>query len=166
MAILRSEVEMFHVGDKVVYPMHGAGVIDGIEEKEIFGKRQTYYLMHLPVGELSVMIPTETTGVALREISSADEAERVLEELSQVELCEDGNWNKRYRDNMSRLKNGALEDVAAVVKSLLERDRERSLSTSERKMLVSARQILVSEIVLATGESREQVETKIEESIA
>ena len=73
---------------------------------------------------------------------------------------------KRYRDNMSKLKNGALEDVAAVVKSLLERDRERSLSTSERKMLVSARQILVSEIVLATGESREQVETKIEESIA
>ena len=156
---------MFCVGDKVVYPMHGAGIIDGIEEREIFGKRQMYYLMHLPLGELNVMIPTEGTSVSLREVSSAAEAERVLDALPDVEPEESQNWNKRYRDNMVKLKNGALAEVAEVVKSLLERDRERSLSTSERKMLVSARQILISEIVLATGESEERIEEKIESAL-
>ena len=156
---------MFHVGDKVVYPMHGAGIIDGIEEKEIFGKKQSYYIMHLPLGELNVMIPTSATGVSLREVSSHDEAGRVLHELPTLESEEDINWNKRYRENMVKLKKGDLTEVASVVKSLLERDRQRSLSTSERKMLISAKQILVSEMVLAMGESRDVIEDKIESAV-
>lgn len=154
---------MFQVGDKVVYPMHGAGVIEQIEEKEIFGKTQSYYIMHLPIGALNVMIPTDPEhDIGLRAIVSPQEAAGVLERLSALEIEENSNWNKRYRDNMLRLKSGELQEVARVVKSLLLRDSARSLSTSERKMLVSAKQILVSELALALDRTADAVEQQID----
>ncbi len=157
---------MFAVGDKVVYPMHGAGIIEGIEEKEVLGTKQVYYIMKLPIGELSVMIPTcGTTEVGLRYVVDAVTANRVLQGMKDAEIPCASNWNKRYRENMLRLKNGDIVEVAAVVKSLMLRERERGLSTGERKMLVSARQILISEIVLASNKGRDDMEARLEEAV-
>ena len=158
---------MFQAGDKVVYPMHGAGIIDRIEDREILGRKQSYYIMHLPIGSMDVMIPTAPEhGGGLRAVVDAERARAVLQHLGEVEEDETSNWNKRYRDNMLRLKGGELEEVARVVKSLLTRESGRSLSTSERKMLVSARQILVSELVLALDLEKDAVETQIDEALA
>ncbi len=157
---------MFKVDDKVVYPMHGAGVIDKIEEKEIMGTTKAYYIMHLPIGDLSVMIPTDSeTNAGLRPIVTKSRAEEVIKSLAgEPEECNQ-NWNKRYRENMLKLKSGDISEVAGVVKTLILRDRERGLSTGERKMLVSAKQIFISELVLSTGMIREEIEEKIENII-
>lgn len=141
---------MFQVGDKVVYPMHGAGVIEAIEEREVLGNRQRYYVMRLPVGEMQVMVPCEhskTTG--LRQVMSEHAFQKVLEVLRARKTLMSKNWNHRYRSNMEKIKSGNILELAEVVRNLSLRDREKGLSTGERKMLESARQILVSEILLA-----------------
>lgn len=153
---------MFQVGDKIVHPMHGAGVIDGIVEQKINGVLRDYYMMKLPVGGMVVMIPTQnSTEIGVRAILQPDEAEQVLAELPTVEVDMTQNWNHRYRENMLRLKSGDLREVAWVVKGLMLRDGNRGLSTGERKMLHSAKQILLSELVLAQSISYEEAEERI-----
>lgn len=157
---------MFQIGDKVVYPMHGAGIIDRIEEKEILGNKQSYYIMHLPIGSMDVMIPTAPeNGGGLRPVVDTDRAKSVMKHLPELEVDATTNWNKRYRDNMLRLKGGELEEVAYVVKSLITREGSRALSTSERKMLVSARQILISELVLALDMEKSKAEEEVEAAL-
>jgi CarD family transcriptional regulator len=153
---------MFNVGDKVVYPMHGAGVIEAIEEKEILGARKQYYIMNIPIGEMKVMIPLDNVGqIGLREVIDNDGVERVFGILREHHSRMSTNWNRRYRMNMEKIKSGDIYKVAEVVRSLMIREREKGLSTGERKMLESARQILVSELVLAQNAN----ETEIDEII-
>lgn len=141
---------MFQVGDKVVYPMHGAGVIESIEEKEILGEKQQYYILRLPVGGMKVMIPIKSVDqIGIRQVISTDEVQRVVQALSGKETAMPGNWNKRYRNNMDKMRSGNVFEVADVVKNLTLRDKDKGLSTVERKMLNSARQILISELVLS-----------------
>ncbi|MEW9124551.1 MAG: CarD family transcriptional regulator [Thermotaleaceae bacterium] len=143
---------MFNIGDKVVYPMHGAGIIEAIEEKEILGKKRKYYIMKMPLGDMKVMIPLDTVeDIGIREIISVHEVDQVIAVLSDDISKMPKNWNRRYRANMDRIKSGDIYEVAAVVRNLMLRDREKGLSTGERKMLSNAKQILVSEIVLARG---------------
>ncbi len=143
---------MFSVGDKVVYPMHGAGVIEAIEEREVLGQKQQYYIMRLPVGDMKVMIPTNSVGtVGLRQVIGETEVDKVFEVLRSAKTKMSTNWNRRYRANLEKIKSGNIYEVAEVVRNLVLRDREKGLSTGERKMLDSARQILVSELVLAKG---------------
>lgn len=149
---------MFKVGDRVVYPMHGAGVIEAIEEKEILGQRRQYYVMRLPMGDIKLMIPTdnvEETG--LREVISQEEVPKVLKVLRERRVTMSANWNRRYRANLEKIKSGDIYEVAEVVRNLVLRDKEKGLSTGERRMLDSARQILISELVLAQGKDEEEV---------
>ncbi len=141
---------MYKIGDYVVYPMHGAGIIEGIEEKEIMGETKQYYILKMPIGNICVMIPVANVDeIGVRDVIDAPEADRVLCEFKSVEPEDSTNWNKRYRDNMAKIKSGNALEVAYVVKSLMVRDKIRGLATGERKMLSNAKQILMSEIVLA-----------------
>ena len=153
---------MFQVGDKIVHPMHGAGVIDSIVTKKVDGVSREYYIMKLPVGGMLVMIPVQTCmDIGVRAIISPEEAERVIAAIPDVEIDMISNWNQRYRENMLRLKSGDLLEVSKVVKGLVQREGERGLSTGERKMLYSAKQILISELALAQNCTYEEVEARI-----
>ncbi len=153
----------FKVGDKVVYPMHGAGIIEAIEEREVLGQRQQYYIMKLPMGDMQVMIPLRSVEeVGLREVISPQEVTRVFEVLQGEKTKMSQNWNRRYRANLEKIKSGDIFEVAEVVRNLSIRDKEKGLSTGERRMLESARQILISELVLAQGLPADEVERRID----
>ncbi len=156
---------MFNVGDKIVYPMHGAGTIDSIEEKDILGEKQSYYILRMP-GEVKVMIPTaKAEEVGVRNIIDKNSADKVISVLEQNETDMDKNWNKRYRDNMDKMKSGDIYEIADVVRNLSFKQKERGLSTGEKKMLNNAKQILVSELVLAEHASQKEVEEIVENKI-
>ncbi|WP_369282269.1 CarD family transcriptional regulator [Oscillibacter sp. GMB15532] len=157
---------MFSVGDMVVHPMHGAGVIDGIVCEKLGGAAQDYYVFKMLVGGLLLKIPTANSdAIGLRPVSDRAEVEALFSALPTMNIDESTNWNKRYRENLQRLKSGDLYELARVIKSLTMRDRERSLSTGERKMLHNAKQILISEIVLTGVGSYEQVEQRLDGSM-
>ncbi|PAB57543.1 CarD family transcriptional regulator [Anaeromicrobium sediminis] len=157
---------MFNIGDKVVYPMHGAGIIEAVEEKEILGKKRKYYIMRMPIGNMKVMIPLKNVEEAgLREVISLDEVDQVLAVLSDDISRMPKNWNRRYRANMDKIRSGDIYEVAMVVRNLMLRDREKGLSTGERKMLANAKQILISEIVLAKDLEEKTAEELIDTAI-
>ncbi len=156
---------MFNVGDKIVYPMHGAGTIDSIEEKDILGEKQSYYILKMP-GEVKVMIPTaKAEEVGVRNIIDKESAEKVIGILEQDETAMDKNWNKRYRDNMEKMKSGNIYEVADVVRNLSFKQKEKGLSTGEKKMLSNAKQILVSELVVAEHASQDEIENLVNSKI-
>ena len=158
---------MFREGDKIVHPMHGAGVVERIVQQKINGVLRDYYVLKLPVRSMVVMIPTDNCAdIGVRPVMGADEAEQLLCALSGIEVDLEQNWNRRYRENMERLKSGDLLQVAQVIKALLQRDAQRGLSTGERKMLHSAKEILISEVVLAQNAQYEDVETRITQALA
>lgn len=156
---------MFNVGDKIVYPMHGAGTIDSIEEKNILGENQFYYVIRMP-GEVKVMVPTDRAEqIGVRNVIGKEEAEKVISILGEDETEMSQNWNKRYRDNMEKMKSGSVYEVADVVRNLSFKQKEKGLSTGEKKMLFNAKQILVSELVLAEHASQDEVEELINNKI-
>ena len=158
---------MFREGDKIVHPMHGAGVVERIVQQKINGVLRDYYVLKLPVRSMVVMIPTDNCAdIGVRPVMGADEAEQLLCALSGIEVDLEQNWNRRYRENMERLKSGDLLQVAQVIKALLQRDAQRGLSTGERKMLHSAKEILISEVVLAQDVRYEDVEVRITQALA
>lgn len=158
---------MFNIGDKVVYPMHGAGVIESIEEKEILGQKQKYYIMKMPVGDVQVMVPTASAEkVGLREVIHCEEADKVLGVLSSEQTAMNTNWNKRYRENMDRIKNGKILEVAEVVKNLAHKSSDKGLSAGEKKLYNNAKQILISELVLANQGTKAEVEALIDEKLS
>lgn len=153
---------MFTVGDRIAHPMHGAGVIDSIEKRKTNGKEMEYYVLKMPIGGMLIMIPITTSDtIGVRPIIAPEEADSLLDSIPYIEIEITQNWNKRYRENMLRIKSGDLMEVAAVVKGLMRRDMNRGLSTGERKMLHSAKQILISEIVLSKSSSYEEIEARL-----
>lgn len=156
---------MFSVGDKIVYPMHGAGTIDSIEEKDILGEKQSYYILKMP-SDVKVMIPTaKAEEVGVRNIIDKQSAEKVFKILGQDETEMDKNWNKRYRNNMDKMKSGDIYEVADVVRNLSFKQKEKGLSTGEKKMLNNAKQILVSELVLTEHATQDEIEDIVENKI-
>ena len=116
---------MFNIGDKIVYPMHGAGTIDAIEEKNILGEKQNYYIIKMP-GEVKVMVPTDKAEeVGVRNIIGKEEAAKVMSVLGENETEMSQNWNKRYRDNMDKMKSGDIYEVADVVRNLSFKQKEK-----------------------------------------
>lgn len=157
---------VFNIGDKVVYPMHGAGVIEAIEEQEVLGETKQYYIMRLPIGELKVMIPLKNVErIGLRYVIDAAGVDRVFGILQTRDGDMATSWNRRYRANLERIKTGDVYEVAAVVRNLVLREKEKGLSTGERKMLDNARQILLSELVLAKGMEEGMATSLLEEYI-
>lgn len=159
---------MFCVGDKVAHPMHGAGVIDEIVTETIAGAEQDYYVFRMPVGGLTLKIPTvssETSG--LRGVWEHGRIQKLIEDLAVLEVDYlTGSWNQRYQENMQKLKSGDLYEVARVVKGLLHRENEKGLSTGERKMLRTAKQILLSEMALSTGGEYRELEQQVHMAVA
>lgn len=156
---------MFNVGDKIFYPMHGAGVIKSIEEKEILGEKQAYYILEMP-GEVKVMVPTtKAEEIGVRGIIDKETAGKVFQVLGEDQTEMSLNWNKRYRDNMDRMKSGDIYEIADIVRNLAFKQKDKGLSTGEKKMLVNAKQILVSELVLAEQLEQDQVENLVDEKI-
>ncbi len=150
---------MYKIGDKVVYPMHGAGVIVDIEEKEVLGSKQKYYVIKMPFGDMKVMLPMmNVEEIGLRNIIDCTEADKVLSSFRDYEADYSLTWNKRYRENMLKIKSGDIYEVARVVKCLMCRDMDKGLSTGERKMLTNAKQILISELVLAKNSYQDDIE--------
>lgn len=156
---------MFNVGDHIVYPMHGAGVIDAIEEKDILGEKQSYYILKMP-GEVKVMVPTnKAEEIGVRGIIDKKAVDKVFSILEEDKTEMSMNWNKRYRDNMDKMKSGDIYEIADVVRNLAFKQKEKGLSTGEKKMLTNAKQILVSELVLAENTSVDEIEGLIENKI-
>ena len=158
---------MYQIGDKVVHPMHGAGIIDSIVQRKVNGEVRDYYLLNLFNGSMMVMIPTDNTSeIGVRPVVSGQEASKLLQAMENIQVDMTQNWNRRYRENMSRIKSGNLLEVARVVKGLTSRDHDRGLSTGERKMLHTARQILISELMLAQSLPYEAVEERVDRVLA
>ena len=154
---------MFRVGDKVAHPMHGAGVIDGIVTETVAGGSQDYYVFRMPVGGLVLKIPTAASAaVGLRSVVDPVKAAKLLRDLTMLEVERfTGSWNQRYRENMQKIKSGDLYEVARVAKGLVRRDRERGLSTGERKMLRRAKHSRSSATVLCMDEEYPAIETPV-----
>ena len=153
---------MYSVGDHIVHPMHGAGEIREIVNKRVCGSEQDYYVLKLPVGDMVVMVPVDRCDmIGVRPVVEPEEANRILNIFPDLEVAMTQNWNKRYRENMEKIKSGDLYSVACVVKGLLCRDNERGLSTGERKMLHTAKQILISELVVSLKSDFEYIEEKL-----
>ena len=150
---------MLHIGDKVVYPMHGAGEIAGIEDCEVLGEGRSYYVLKMPLGNMKVMIPTDNVdSIGLRDVISSEDVEKVKDVLTDAPERVMGSWNKRFHANLERMKSGDICDVAAVARNLILQDRLRKISSGERRLLDLARQILVSELVYACDKTPQEVE--------
>ena len=156
---------MFKVGDKIVYPMHGAGVIETIEERSILDEKQSYYIIKMP-GEVKVMVPTaKAEEIGVRNIIDKETAGKVINVLEQDSTEMSMKWNKRYRDNVEKMKSGDIFEVADIVRNLSFKQKDKGLSTTEKKMLLNAKQILVSELVLAESKGKDEVEALVENKI-
>ena len=154
---------MFSIGDLVVHPMHGAGVIDDIVRERVAGTTKEYYVFKMPMGGLILKIPTENSrAIGIRKVISKAEADELMEEIPAIAVEHNANWNKRYQENLLRLKSGDLREVAQVIKGLMRRDTLRGLSTGERKMLHSAKQIMISELVLVLDSDYKSVEGQLD----
>lgn len=154
---------MFNIGDKVVYPHHGAGIIERIEEKHVLSETKTYYIVRLSQGQLTVMVPSESVSdVGLRSIISPDQAENVLAVLSDDQTKMPKDWNRRFKKNREKIKSGDVFEVAEVVRNLTIRDLEVGLSTGEKRMLSRARQILISELVFALDADEDRVNNMVD----
>lgn len=157
---------MYQVGDRVVHPMHGAGIIESIVQERLGGQLGSDYVFRMPSGGLTLKIPTGSCGaIGVRALSTSGRIREVLSAIPGLEIDRTSNWNRRYRENLNRLKSGDLLEVARVIKGLMWRDREKGLSNGERKMLHSAKQILVSEVVLVEGHTYPDAEQRIEQAM-
>lgn len=140
---------MYGIGQQVVHPLHGAGVIEDITREMLTGAACTYYVFRSAVSGLVLKLPQDNCeAIGLRLPLTEAELTQVVEKIPTLPVAEEKNWNRRYRENMARLKSGDPTEVAGVVKLLMHRQARRGLSTGERKMLRSAKQILLSEVAL------------------
>lgn len=155
---------MLKVGDIVVYPMHGAGVISCVEECDVMGEHKSYYVLKLPMGNLKVMIPVDNAeNIGLRDIISESKLENVIKVLKSKPEKTTGSWNKRFQSNLDRMKTGNLEEVAAVARNLIRQDKEKRISSGEKRLMDLAKQILVSELVYAAKKDIDEVENWLDE---
>ncbi|MBU8880862.1 transcription factor YdeB [Bacillus sp. FJAT-29790] len=141
--------DLFQIGDKVFYPMHGAGIIEAIEEKEILGKTQEYCVITIPLNKMDIMIPTkkmQKSGV--RSIVDRKTMNDILFDFHNVESNCSLPWKERFNSNMEKMKTGDMHDSAEVVKDLLHRGKEKALNSSEKQMLNQARRNMISELIL------------------
>lgn len=157
---------MYNVGEKVVHPMHGAGIVQEVRTIEVLGKKQDYYTIKMAVGGMVTSIPVDNANmVGIRDVIDKAEAKKVVEAFRALEITEDSNWNKRQRENLNKLKSGDIYQVLEVLKDLMYRDKKKGLSTNERKTLSSARQIVMSELVLSEFASESDVESILNDTI-
>lgn len=157
----------FKVGDTVVYPHHGAALIESIENRVVAGEKKDYLVLKITQGDLTVMVPADNAEiVGVRDVVGRDGLERVFDVLRAPHTEEPTNWSRRYKANLEKLASGDVNKVAEVVRDLWRRDRERGLSAGEKRMLAKARQILVSELALAENTNEDKAEALLDEVLA
>ena len=155
---------MFRKGDTVVHPEHGAAVIQELREKEFLGEKRTYLVLRVAYGDLTLLIPVDSTEqVGLRQVVSKNEVKKVLKVLTEDESSMAANWSRRFKNNMEKLHSGDPYQVAEVLRNLAIREREKGLSAGEKRMILKARQILISELSYATAKTEDQAEVMIDE---
>lgn len=143
---------MFKIGDKIMYPMHGAGVIESIKEMEIQGKKQDYFVINLSIGDLQIMIPHQKLNkLGIRAVEDRLKLEEVMVVFHDGETDELLPWKERYKTNMEKIKSGEIQQGAEVVRDLMRKNNEKALNTSEKQMLNNARNIFISELILIEG---------------
>jgi len=143
---------MFQVGDKIFYPMHGAGIIEAMEEKEFLGEKHLYYVLNMLLKELNIMVPVEKmSALGIRQVVKADILEHVLAVLREGETDLTINAAQRYKMNTEKMKSGDIHDGTEVIRDLFLISRGKVLGTGDKIMLDNAQQLLVSEIELVKG---------------
>lgn len=155
---------MFVTGDMAVYPAHGVGVIEAIKTQTIGGVDQNFYVMKILGNDMTIMIPTlNSSNVGLRAIISSEEVQRVIDILLERNVkISAQTWNRRYRDYMEKIKTGSVFEVAAVLRDLYLLSDDKELSYGERKMMDTAKTLLVKEISLARKEDEQAVAQQVE----
>ena len=157
---------MFNVGDHILYPMYGAGIITEIVEKDFLGEARMYYNVDLPYCRMEASVPVDNCEkLGVRPLIDPGRIDEVLEVLKGKTESMNPNWNKRYRENTERLQTGDILEVAAVVRNLVRTDRAKPLSTGEKKLLNTAKQILESELIYAGGYTMEEADEMVELNI-
>ncbi len=159
---------LFEVGDKIFYPMYGAGIVEAIEEKEILGETQIYYILNMPFRDIQVMIPKgKTENLKIREVSDVSTMDQVLTSFNEEVDVEEpsANRNQRYRDNMNKLKTGDIHNHVEVIRELVALNKKRPLGTDDKKLLENAQQFLISEIVLTKDVELDQATVILKEAI-
>ncbi len=162
---MRGGLFVYSVGDRVVYPMYGAGIIENIEDRDIDGKIITYYVLKIPVNNLKIMVSVEKAEkCGLRSIVPPNDVMHIVENADIIEMPD--NWNLRYQENMAKLKTGDLLKVMQVFKTLFVREKNKSLSNIEKKLMGTARQIILSEIILSKDVDKRGAEELLMHGIA
>ncbi|HEX6232153.1 MAG TPA: CarD family transcriptional regulator [Jiangellaceae bacterium] len=157
----------FKVGETVVYPHHGAALIEAIETRTIKGEERRYLVLKVTQGDLTVRVPADNVDlVGVRDVVNQEGLDRVFEVLRTPHTEEPTNWSRRYKANLEKLASGDVIKVAEVVRDLWRRERDRGLSAGEKRMLAKARQILVSELALAEHTNEDKAETLLDEVLA
>ena len=157
----------FTVGETVVYPHHGAALIEALEQRTIKGVEKAYLVLKVAQGDLTVRVPADNAEiVGVRDVVGQEGLNKVFEVLRAPAVEEPTNWSRRYKANLEKLASGDVNKVAEVVRDLWRRDKDRGLSAGEKRMLSKARQILVSELALAEGTNEDKAEILLDEVLA
>lgn len=157
----------FKVGDTVVYPHHGAAVIESMEIRQVKGEDREYLVLRIAQGDLTVRVPADNVDlVGVRDVVNAEGLDKVFSVLRQPYTEEPTNWSRRYKANLEKLASGDVIKVAEVVRDLFRREQERGLSAGEKRMLAKARQILVSELALSEKTDEDRAEAILDEVLA
>jgi CarD family transcriptional regulator len=148
---------LFEVGDRVVYPHHGAAVIERKEKREVFGEKQEYLVLRMAHGDLMLSVPASNAeAVGMRRPIAREDVDDLFQLLAKRDVREPSNWSRRFKNHQEKLKSGDVYQVAEVVRNLALRDADRGLSAGEKSMLVKARGVLVSELSFALDVSEDE----------
>jgi len=157
----------YRVGDTVVYPHHGAAIIEKREKRSLAGEERDYLVLRLTYGDLTLMVPADATDeVGLRNVVSKKEVDEVMDTLARRDGTMPTNWSRRFKANYEKLRSGDIFQVAEVVRNLALREREKGLSAGEKRMLTKSRQILVSELSAAIKKSDEDTDALIDKLLS
>lgn len=157
----------FNVGETVVYPHHGAALIEEIKKRTIRGEEKTYLKLRVAQGDLTIEVPADNVDVVgVRDVVGKEGLKHVFEVLRSPHIEEPSNWSRRYKANVEKIASGDVVKVTEVVRDLSRREAERGLSTGEKRMLAKARQILESEVALAENATEDEAKIRIDEVLA
>ncbi|MFT4413733.1 CarD family transcriptional regulator [Fredinandcohnia humi] len=151
---------LFQIGDNIVYPMHGAGIIEAIEVKEISGEKQQYYVIKMVIGNMQVMIPTaKIVSSGIRPVTDIIALKHIIHIYQHGESDRLLPWKQRYKVNTDKIKTGNIQEGAEVVRDLMRMKKEKALNSSEKRMLDNAHEFLISELGLIKGITENQIKS-------